>query len=56
MRVTDSEQNRVGDHLWSISDISAFLADHPNFTLAYDIEAMLANIHDRGRGRWLRSE
>ena len=55
MRVTYCEQNRVGDHLWWISDMSAFLADYPDFTLAYGNEAMLADIHDRGRGRWLRS-
>jgi CDP-paratose 2-epimerase len=54
MKVTYSEQNRIGDHLWWISDMSAFRADYPDFAHAYDIDAMLADMHDRGRSRWLK--
>lgn len=55
LQVAYTEQNRIGDHLWWISDTSAFQADYPDFALSYDIEAMLADIHEKGRGRWLRS-
>jgi CDP-paratose 2-epimerase len=50
---TYSEQNRVGDHLWWISDMSVE-SDYPDFALGYDIEATPTDIHD-WRGRWLRS-
>jgi len=47
-----SEQNRVGDHIWWISDISAFQADYPGYKLQYDIRSTLQDIHDIGRLRW----
>jgi CDP-paratose 2-epimerase len=50
-----SEQNRVGDHIWWISDISAFERDYPNYKLEYDIEATLQDIHDAGKLRWTES-
>lgn len=55
MRVTYSEQSRVGDHLWWISDMSAFAADYPDFALTYDIASTLTDIHECGSRRWLRS-
>ncbi|MEP3046325.1 MAG: NAD-dependent epimerase/dehydratase family protein [Roseibium sp.] len=49
---TYSEENRAGDHIWWISDISKFQADYPNFELAYDIEAVIADLYDNGADRW----
>jgi CDP-paratose 2-epimerase len=51
--VSYSEQNRRGDHIWWISDISRFRADYPNYRLTYDIAATLEDIHDSGRRRWV---
>lgn len=53
--VTYSNENRVGDHIWWISDISAFQKDYPDFQLTYDIQSTLADIHDSGEKRWLKS-
>jgi len=53
--VTYSEANRVGDHIWWISDISAFQRDYPDYELRYDIRASLEDIHDLGKPRWLKS-
>ncbi len=40
------EQNRVGDHIWWISDVRKFEADHPGWSLTYDIEQILTEIHE----------
>jgi len=50
---TYSDTNRIGDHIWWISDISAFQQDYPQYRLTYDIEATLEDIHQAGKKRWL---
>lgn len=47
------EDHRVGDHIWWISDLSSFRSDHPEWTLEYDVPAILREIHDQNRDRWL---
>jgi CDP-paratose 2-epimerase len=50
-----SDENRVGDHIWWVSDTSAFARDYPGFALRYDIRATLEDIHAQGSRRWLES-
>jgi CDP-paratose 2-epimerase len=50
-----SDENRIGDHIWWISDISAFQADYPDYKLEFDIQATLQDIHDVGKPRWIKS-
>ena len=38
--------NRVGDHLWWISDIRRFQNDYPTWRLQYDMPSMIAEIVD----------
>ncbi len=45
-------ENRVGDHIWWISDISKFQAHYPGYELKYDVRATLREIHDKNRDRW----
>jgi CDP-paratose 2-epimerase len=47
-----SDENRVGDHRWWISDLSEFRADHPGWELEHGIEDILREIHDRNAERW----
>ena len=47
-----SDENRAGDHIWWISDISKFQSDYPGFELAYDIEAIAADLYNNGADRW----
>jgi CDP-paratose 2-epimerase len=47
-----SDQARVGDHRWWISDLDAFRRDHPDWSLTYDVPAVLREIHDRNADRW----
>jgi CDP-paratose 2-epimerase len=41
-----SEHNRIGDHIWWISDVRRFQTDYPDWKYRYDIDAMLAEIMD----------
>jgi len=50
---TYSDEARVGDHRWWISDIEPFIRDHPSWELRYGIEDMLREIHDANAERWL---
>ena len=40
------EENRVGDHIWWVSDVRRFQAHYPNWKLTYDVNDILVEIHD----------
>jgi CDP-paratose 2-epimerase len=50
---TVSDQARIGDHRWWISDLEAFRRDYPAWEPIYDLEATLREIHDRNADRWI---
>ena len=41
-----SEKNRIGDHIWWISDISKFKSHYPEWKFQYDLKDILQQIHD----------
>jgi len=45
------DDNRIGDHIWWISDIRRFQSHYPEWKITYDIRTMLAEIHDAMRSR-----
>ncbi|MCX5716029.1 MAG: NAD-dependent epimerase/dehydratase family protein [Candidatus Omnitrophica bacterium] len=47
-----SEENRKGDHIWWISDISKFKSHFPDWDLKYDIHGILKEIYEANRQRW----
>lgn len=47
-----SDQNRTGDHIWWISDISKFQSHYPNYQLHYNVPAILREIHEANVERW----
>lgn len=49
---TYTDDNRTGDHIWWVSDISAFQRDYPNYRLTYDIQSTIEDIYEHGRLRW----
>jgi len=49
---TYQEENRVGDHMWWISDIRKFQSHYPSFSLEHDIRGILSAIHREGIQRW----
>lgn len=48
-----SDQARIGDHRWWISDLEPFRRDYPRWNITHDIEAVLSEIHDRNAELWL---
>lgn len=40
------DQNRIGDHIWYISDVSKFKAHYPEWHFKYDLKTTLVQIHD----------
>jgi CDP-paratose 2-epimerase len=44
-------QNRVGDHIWWISDNGKFAGHYPDWSLEYDVPRILSEIHDAVRDR-----
>ena len=52
LRFELSDRARVGDHRWWISDVSEFERDYPGWRLRYDVEAILAEIHESNVERW----
>ncbi len=46
MAWTYSETNRRGDHIWWISDLGRFKEHYPNWTLTYDIDAIITEIFE----------
>lgn len=43
---TYTETNRIGDHIWYVSDVSKFRAHYPAWSYRYDLRAILAAIYD----------
>ncbi len=46
MNYTYSDTNRIGDHIWYVSDLSKFKAHYPGWNWTYDITSTLSEIHD----------
>jgi CDP-paratose 2-epimerase len=44
LNYTISEQARIGDHIWYISDVNKFKSDYPDWEYQYDIETIIKEI------------
>ena len=49
------EENRIGDHIWYISDVTKFETHYPQWTQRYDLHALLTEIHEKNAERWASS-
>jgi CDP-paratose 2-epimerase len=47
-----SNENRVGDHRWWISDLKPFRRDYPAWDITYDIETVLREIYEQNLEFW----
>ncbi len=45
------DENRIGDHIWWISDVSRFKKDYPDWDYEYDIAKIMEEIHTGLKGR-----
>lgn len=46
-----SETNRIGDHIWWISDIGKFKSHYPEWSFQYDIRRIMEEIYSGFKGR-----
>ena len=46
------EQNRIGDHIWWIGDNGAFERDYPEWSLTYDVPAIVEEMVSAAGDRW----
>ena len=49
---TSTDDARMGDHRWWISDLSEFRRDYPEWLLQYDVEAILREMHEQNAEDW----
>ena len=49
---TISDDDRMGDHRWWISDLDEFRRDYPDWEPRYDLHATVTEIHDQNVERW----
>lgn len=47
-----ADENRVGDHIWWISDVGKFEAHYPGWKHEYGIEQILREIYELNLGHW----
>jgi CDP-paratose 2-epimerase len=47
-----SDASRLGDHMWWITDTSAFRDAHPNWSPRYSLPEIFEDLHDQGKARW----
>jgi len=51
---TYSDTNRIGDHIWYVSDIRKFRSHYPVWQLRYDLKGLLQDIYASNVERWQR--
>jgi CDP-paratose 2-epimerase len=49
-----SDINRIGDHIWYVSDLRKFQADFPAWRQQYDLDALLRDLYSSNVERWAR--
>ncbi len=50
---TYTEMNRVGDHIWYISDMAKFRAHYPRWAQQYDLRSLVQEMYDKNVERWM---
>ena len=46
------DENRIGDHIWYISDLSRFKTRYPNWRIKYTVADILTQIYESNLPRW----
>lgn len=45
-------RNRIGDHIWYVSDLRKFQSHFPDWKMAYRIDDIITDIYQSNRNRW----
>lgn len=51
-----SDTNRVGDHIWYVSDLSKFKTQYPKWSITYDVKKILEEIYENNIERWIKEK
>lgn len=51
MNYSYTENNRIGDHIWYISDLTKFKSHYPGWTYQYSLETILSQIFENMKSR-----
>ena len=51
---TYTEANRIGDHVWYVSDTRKFRNHYPQWVQQYDLRQLLADIYEKNVERWIK--
>lgn len=46
------DDNRIGDHIWYVSDLTRFQSHYPGWRLTRDVPGILREIHEANVDRW----
>ncbi|MGD0831720.1 MAG: NAD-dependent epimerase/dehydratase family protein [Terracidiphilus sp.] len=52
LKWTYTDENRIGDHIWWISDTGKFKSHYPDWQQKYDVPGILKDIYERNVERW----
>lgn len=47
-----SEQSRIGDHIWYITDMAKFKRDYPDWKIRIPVQQMMEQIYLENKNRW----
>ena len=50
---TYNDENRIGDHIWWISNLNKFRSHYPDWQIRYDIKQICDEIYQCNAERWL---
>ena len=53
MNISYSSENRIGDHIWYISNLGKFKTDYPRWKCTYTMPEILGEIYERNVERWM---
>jgi CDP-paratose 2-epimerase len=56
LNYTYSEDNRSGDHIWYISDLTKFKQRYPNWAITYNVPRILQESYDKNLTRWTEND
>ncbi len=52
MKSIYSEDNRIGDHIWYISNLGKFQSHYPDWNQKYSLKETLVQIYENNKDRW----
>jgi CDP-paratose 2-epimerase len=47
-----TETNRIGDHIWYVSDMAKFRAHYPGWEQRYDLRGLMREMYEKNAERW----